>query len=314
MKILTVGTGIIGILYGWALSETGLDVTHYVRVGRKDQYPDGVTLDLLDERKGHPRYQSAQYRLKCVEDLTPSDGYDLILIPTLTHQAEAVLREIFPKAGKADFLLFTGNWEGMAFLDPMMPRDRYLLGYADGGGTIRDNRYWTNLGGEVHLGKPEGASSDLLERVKTLFARADIQADVQDNMLHWLWQHIAGVAGFSAGFAKYRDVPRFLQDRELMRQCILSTRELYAMCRLRGVELKQYPETGILHLPVWLVSALLRWNIRRNESMQRYSAHASSESNFRETKAYYAGILKTAEELDFPLPYTRTLGEYLDRG
>lgn len=38
MKTLIVGTGIIGIIYGWALSHTGVDVTHFVRKGRKDQF------------------------------------------------------------------------------------------------------------------------------------------------------------------------------------------------------------------------------------------------------------------------------------
>jgi hypothetical protein len=47
MKTLIVGTGIIGVIYGWALSEAGVDVTHFVRKGRKEQFKDGITLDLL---------------------------------------------------------------------------------------------------------------------------------------------------------------------------------------------------------------------------------------------------------------------------
>jgi ketopantoate reductase len=56
MKTLVVGTGIIGIIYGWALSEADIDVTHFVRKGKRDQFRDGVTLDLLDEREGHRKY------------------------------------------------------------------------------------------------------------------------------------------------------------------------------------------------------------------------------------------------------------------
>ena len=68
MKTLVVGTGIIGILYGWALAQAGVDVTHFVRKGKKDQFKDGVNLDLLDERKGHPKYNLTKYKLKCVEE------------------------------------------------------------------------------------------------------------------------------------------------------------------------------------------------------------------------------------------------------
>jgi 2-dehydropantoate 2-reductase len=60
MKTLIVGTGIIGVVYGWALSEAGVDVTHFVRNGKADQFRDAVTLDVLDERKGSRRVRSHQ--------------------------------------------------------------------------------------------------------------------------------------------------------------------------------------------------------------------------------------------------------------
>ncbi len=218
-----------------------------------------------------------------------------------------------PVVGQAGFLVFSGNWEGTAFIDRLLPRARYLLGYADGGGTPRGNVYWTNLGSEVHLGKVDDTATELLASVVSLFAQADIRADVKENMLHWIWQHIAGVVGFSAGFAKYRDVQAYLKDRDLLRQCILSTRELYELCSLRSVDLKQYPEARLMNLPVWLVAAMLRWNFGRNESMQRFTAHAASEGSLQETKAYYAGMMQTATELDFEMPHTEVLGAFLGR-
>jgi len=313
MKTLIVGTGIIGVIYGWALSEAGVDVTHFVRKGRKEQFKDGVTLDLLDERKGHIKNNVARYALKCVEEIAPSDGYELIIVPTNVHQTEGALKILAPVSGQAVFLVFPGNWEGTAFIDKLIPRDRYLLGYADGGGTIRAGVYWTNLGGEVHLGEVDDQATEQLEKVMALFGRADIQADVQENIEHWLWHHIAGTVGFSAGFAKHRDVQAFLKDKELLRQCILSTRELYALCEKRGVKIDDYFETKMMNFPVWHVAMLLRWNFSRNESMQRFTAHAASEGSLQETKVYYASIMKTAEELGFDMPCTKALGTYLPR-
>ena len=54
MKTLIVGAGVIGVIYGWALLKAGAEVTHFVRPGMAGQFPKGVTLDLLDERKGYP--------------------------------------------------------------------------------------------------------------------------------------------------------------------------------------------------------------------------------------------------------------------
>ena len=55
MNILVVGAGIIGSVYGWALAESGNHVVHLVRSGRAAAFRDGLTLDVLDRRKGHKR-------------------------------------------------------------------------------------------------------------------------------------------------------------------------------------------------------------------------------------------------------------------
>lgn len=311
MKTLIVGAGVIGVIYSWALSQAGVDVTHVVRPGKKDQFQGGVTLDVLDERKGHPKKCVTHYSMHCVEAITPADGYELIIVPTNSHQVEGALQALAPVSGAALFLIFTGNWDGLAAIDRWLPRERYLLGYADGGGTIRDGVYWTNIGGEVHLGEVDGTLAGGLERVAALFARADIKADVQPHMLHWLWVHNAGVIGFAAGFAKHRDLTPYLKDSVMLRECILATRELYELCRQRGVDLNEYPEIRFINWPVWLVRALIRWNFRHNESMQRYTAHAASAGSLNETKLTYASVMRSANELNVAMPHTMAVGANL---
>lgn len=310
MKTLIVGAGVVGTIYGWALSEAGTDVTHFVRSGKAARFKNGVCLDMLDERKGHPRNAMMPYALKAVEAVDPSDGYELVIVPTTAYQTEDALRAVVPHAGQATFLIFSGIWDGTDYIDRLLPRSRYLLGYADGGGTIRDGAYWANIGAEVHLGKVDDAAANKLEQVKSLFVRADMQPDMQDNIVHWLWQHVAGTVAYAAGFAKHRNLDGFLSDGKLMGECTLATRELFELCRLRGVDLKQYPETGFRSWPVWLVSLFLRWNFRHNASMQRYTAHAASDSSLREMRCYYESMMNTADQLGFKMPHTRTVGEY----
>ena len=315
MKTLIVGTGIIGVLYGWALAQAGVDVTHFVRRGKKDQFKDGVNLDVLDERKRHLKYNLTKYALKCVEEVSPSDGYELIIIPTNMHQTEDALKTLVPISGNAIFLILSGNWEGTECIDQLLPRERYLLGYADAGGTIKDGAYWTNLGAEIHIGDvavaTDGKPTEKLEKVKALFVRADMKPDVQENIVHWLWQHAASAIGFALGFAKHGDIKTFLKDKELLRQCVLSTKELYRLCSLRGVDLKKFPEASFINFPDWLVTALVIWNIGHREAAQRYSAHGASSGSQAETKLYYAGIMKEAERLGVEMPYTRALRQHL---
>ncbi len=52
MKTLIIGTGVIGTIYGCTLSESGVDITHLVRKGRKQEYLKGIDLDVYDTRGG----------------------------------------------------------------------------------------------------------------------------------------------------------------------------------------------------------------------------------------------------------------------
>ena len=173
-----------------------------------------------------------------------------------------------------------------------------------------DGVYWTNLGSEVHLGAIEGNSAEALAAVKTMFERADMEPDMQENIVHWLWLHNASVVGYAAAFAKHRDIAKSLADRAVLRQGTLATKELFELCRLRGVDLGRYPEHSYVRFPCRLIEMLLRLNFRRNESMQRYTAHAASEGACARP-AYYDAMMRTANELDFEMPHTRALEAYL---
>jgi ketopantoate reductase len=45
MRVLVIGAGIIGSIYGWALAESGHHIVHLVRSGRATAFRDGLPLD-----------------------------------------------------------------------------------------------------------------------------------------------------------------------------------------------------------------------------------------------------------------------------
>jgi 2-dehydropantoate 2-reductase len=101
MKILMVGMGVIGTIYGWAFSEAGIDITHIVRKGKKTKFEDGIAIDVYDLREGHPESQNTLYQPEVIEELSPEDGFELIIVATKHYQAiEAVreLKDIIPSA------------------------------------------------------------------------------------------------------------------------------------------------------------------------------------------------------------------------
>jgi ketopantoate reductase PanE/ApbA-like protein len=56
MRVLLIGTGIIGSIYGCALADNGQDVVHLVRSGRAASLCDGLAVDMFDRRKGRKRH------------------------------------------------------------------------------------------------------------------------------------------------------------------------------------------------------------------------------------------------------------------
>ena len=51
MRVLVVGAGIIGSIYGWALAQSGHHVVHLVRSGRAAALGGGLKLDVFTDAK-----------------------------------------------------------------------------------------------------------------------------------------------------------------------------------------------------------------------------------------------------------------------
>jgi len=111
MKILVVGTGIIGSIFGWALAEGGHDVTHFARSGKAANFSAGMEMDMIENRKGKKNF-IGRYNIKVIETLIPSDEYGAVIVPAKPFQVADVLKQIVPLTGAADYLLLTQNWNG----------------------------------------------------------------------------------------------------------------------------------------------------------------------------------------------------------
>ena len=310
MKILIVGTGVIGITYGWVLSEEGHEVTHLVRKGKQRQYRSPIRLDVIDERKGHKKHNIVEYAIRCTETISPSDDYELVILPIHLYQVEETLRTLLPLAGKAIFLHFGSNWDGTEVMDRLIPRERLLFGFPYGGGAIQNGTYVNYLGPKVYLGTADGKPTRALEQVASAFAQADLKTDFPDNIFHLIWTSHMGAIGLSAGVARAGSVAAFLRDRALMAECHAVVRELYELCRLRGVNPYKYLDLAFLWIvPVWIFIPILRIFCAYNAGVPRALAHGVTPA--QDTGAIYRAVMKTADELGLDLPRAKAIAVYL---
>ena len=241
MKTLIVGMGLVGVMHGWALSRGGVAVTHKLRPGRAADFANGLDLDVLDGRGGGETHYRAHYTPPLLEDVTPGDGFELVIVPTQASQAAAAVAQLKDRCPEALFLLFTSNWRGPAEIDALLSRDRYLWGYSACAGGYDGPVVVANLAPVVRLGEWEGRDTPQLRSLVSLFQRGDFEADIKPDIIEWLWAHQGVNSGMIGAALWAGGLDKMARDRDWLDFMVRAVGESLAVVSARGVDLKSYP-------------------------------------------------------------------------
>jgi len=313
MRLLVIGAGIIGSIYGWALAQGGHDVTHLVRPGRAAVLRDGLPLDMFDRRRRRTRSLRTHYRLHAVEKI-PTEPFDFVIVPVKHYALTQTLNEIVPHTGNADFLLLTQNWRGTEEIDAVVPRTRYVYGDAKAGGSFSDGTLVAALSG-VDIGSAAGKPAPLTRDVAELFASAGIPTRVHSDMLHYLWVQYALTGGPWAALVRAGSITALLNDRDAMAAAFQAGYECLQVVRARGVQLSQYAETRPFLSGSFLRRRVYMWMMRRmflpNEYTRRCSAHALGD--LIEIKTFYEDLVATGRDLSVLMPVMESYAEDIRR-
>ena len=303
MKILIIGAGIVGSIYGWALSEAGHEVQHLVRQGRAEKLSQGIPLDILDKRKGHPPRYKGIYRIEAIENIKNPDDYEFVIFPGHHYTMDEVLRDIVPKFRRSGFFFLTQNWNGKTEIDEVVPRTRYTFGDAKAGGSWLGER----LVGAIHsvdIGPAGPEGEPLARRIAALFEKAGLEAPYHEKMLEYLWVQFAMTAGLWPSLVQAGSFEALLKDRKAGYGALAAVRECFGLLERRGIDLDDYPELSMYRstsrLRAFVALGVIRWMFTFSEWAKRTSAHALSDP--REVRAFYFDVLQTAESIGHPMP------------
>ena len=303
MKILIVGAGIIGTIFGWAFDEAGHEVTHLVRPGRATTYKDGIKIDMHDVRKGHKKDFIGHYPIRVTEAIHPSDGYELVIVPTKHYNLIETLKQLVPQTRNVDYFLLTQNWDGTEAIDAVLSPSRYVYGDAKAGGKFDGGTLFATLA-SVNIGQVGGRHDACLDKVTALCRSAQVGVTVQENILHYLWVQYAITGGLWPALVKAGSFKAVLDNRQIGEQGICAARECLEVAARRGVDLKKYPETKMYTstgpASMWIAGLFLRFMFRFNKFVQRSSAHGLEDA--QEVKKFYNDLLDTGRELGVPMP------------
>jgi len=303
---------VVGTIYGWALSMAGIDVTH---VMRKEGLPATDTLDLLDLRAGYPKHTWKTYAPKTVGQISPSDGFDFVIVATKHYQAVQAIQQYLPDAPRAVFLLFTANWDGTEEIDRLLPRSSILWGYAKAsGGVGAQSVLIATVDPAVRLGMLDGSDPGKFRAVTELFQRAGFTLDIKPNIIEWLWVHHAinaggvGICLWAGGIAKAT------RSLKTLRSGVLAAREALGVVAARGVNLESYPDArSVLNTPTWLAGLAMAYSIRFTEKGRRLLRGSHFDNSPEEMKRYYFDVLNTGESRGVAMPHLSALRARIER-
>ena len=224
MRIVVVGAGVIGSIYGDRLARSGHHVTVLARGQRlADLQAHGLVLE--DAGSG----QRTKISLPVVNELSRDDHYDLALVPVRFGQLASTLPILLEMGDRPDVLFFVNTTGHQTELVTRLG-ERALFGFPAAGG-VRDGgvvRYVLIHQQKTMLGEAGGTSTARIRRIQTMFGDAGFPSIVSTNIGGWMLGHTAFVVPI--GYALYRsdtDPTVLAADTRTLRLMVRATRDSY---------------------------------------------------------------------------------------
>lgn len=261
MKILVIGLGTIGSIYGYVFQKAGHEVEHYLRKDSPKVAVKQLQVDLLDGRAEKDGIQSCDvYQVKHCSSKT----YDFIFVSVPSGGLTSAIDSLAADGISGTLILACGIWEDRAYVDKLVKGYSYILGYPVAGGNIRDNRLTCCLFDHFMLERKEKAAISNYEKLAKLFADCQIQLEQPYDMLEWIWLHMGINAGVISVMGKSGDVKdtaaaakQLMDSRQYLKEAVNTIRETSQIVASRGVNLKHYKNELLAYKLPTVISAPL---------------------------------------------------------
>ena len=216
MKILILGAGGIGGLFGGRLVQAGADLTFLVRENRKRQLAEQ---GLRIESQFGDATLAVETRL--ASELRPD--YDLVMLACKAYDLDSAIEAIRPAmAGSAAVLPLLNGLAHVERLNREFGAGRVVPGSAriqlklTPEGVVRQLNDWQT----ITFGEQDGTPSPRVTELAALFAKTPVEVKVSDNILRDLWMklvHLSTVAGMTCLMrANLGEIARTPEGTELL--------------------------------------------------------------------------------------------------
>lgn len=230
MRVAVVGAGGVGGYFGGRLARAGVDTTFIVR---------GATLEALRERPLRVESISGDFEVQV--DTTPAGIFDAILVTTKTYQLGEAARQLVPFIGDDTVVVPLQNGVDAAdVLAPVVGSEHVAGGLAAIVSFIVEPGHIKHAAAEplVMFGELDNRPSERLQRLRDVFVRAGVRAEIPPDIHRSLWTKFLFISTMSAVGALTRVPVGVWRSKPELRAIVdRSLREVIAVAQARGIDL-----------------------------------------------------------------------------
>jgi 2-dehydropantoate 2-reductase len=310
MDILVYGAGIIGSIYAAWLQDVGYNVTLLARGQRAVSVrTHGIQLENASTK------QRTTTQVSVVEQLSPTDRYDVVLVTTRLDQLASVLPDLAANQNIPTIVFLLNNPEGKKRFEEL-GLQRVLLGFPSVGGTREGDviRYThAPAFAQTTLEKENGQVTPRLQQLVTAFKRAGFSVALSDHMEDWLKTHaLFDLCVLMATIMSHGSI-ELAHSRKHVLLMLQGFREGARVLQSQGIRIAPFSiQVAFLWLPRWLTATLLQYLLRRVPA-DILAIDPATQAAFAELYAMKDELMVQFQQSPLPTPTLDYLLTFLQR-
>ncbi|AFG37451.1 ketopantoate reductase family protein [Spirochaeta africana] len=263
LRILSIGSGVIGTTYLWQFAMLGHDAAILVRDSRQAAaLYGGFTMNCVDKR-GNRRFETTRRFFPAIQTWeTAADEYDIVLVSVQRQQADEVLQQVADTFPAAFIVVMQNHWDCRGEVTDILAGCRWIWAFPHMvGGTREAGRIDTILFGDgaTRVGLENGQLSDSVRIFLRLLREADLKPKLTRRIEDWIATHYIQQSSGIAVFNKYGSPAAVAGDSARITEMVRIAREGLKVCAMRGMRPWSISPINMLYLPL----PLLAWGFKK---------------------------------------------------
>ena len=232
MRVVLLGAGSLGSLFGGLLAAADADVT---LLGNAGDHLDRVAADGL--RLTHPDGHTETVLVETATDPAVASDADLLVVCVKAYDTDEAVRGVAPHLGDADVLTLQNGLGNAETIAEHVPRERVIAGTTTHGASLEGPGRVRHAGtGDTTVGRYFAPNDERVEAVASLLTDAGVETTVADDPESAVWTKVLVNVGINAATALAR-VPNGALVEEAAGERLLrrAVQEGVAVARAEGV-------------------------------------------------------------------------------